>query len=570
MLVAANKELYVTLPKKQKLLLSMSIVNAVRSQSPPGRFLQKDANSELYYDVGDQRAQEKTSQALREGAPIIKKKIAVPTLDVEPIALPKPPPTAPHPGVMHPPPAAARLNATQYPAVPVPLPPPVPAQGPVPSRTKKKGTTTTVKQPQVASTNELAETSHASSAIRELDEDNDHAQYYQIHNGEDDNGNHHASSSAGMSSSTHPLPYHASSETTTAPLSTPPPVDGGLEPSSLSFGTYMSIGTIETSLNTSDHYYREFRDERPLQQQQPDGVNGTAAPVDGGLESSQGVSFGTAVMSVDSLQLERAGISVGSVMSLNTMPAAVDGGLEGIGASFGSMSISQHVPSAVDGGLYSIGMSFGSLSLTAEDRTMLINSLREDNIEIPAILESTPTFLSAQRSTANLLECSDTDSDEESRKASSAHPSADWEKLQATLAAQNNAGIPSSSVFPPPLFPGTRSNPPGVSNFPFPSGSNEFYVPTTGFDRDLSALSVGDFEPSYVTSPSTERDRQAMPPPANRYSNVAITELSLPAATPPPLPLRKDESNPWEDVDELDRSYLAQGNSLSEEFTNDS
>src|SRR6476660_1978228 len=71
MLVAANKELYVTLPKKQKLLLSMSIVNAVRSQTPPGRFLQKDAKSELYFDVGDQRAQEKTSQALREGAPDI-------------------------------------------------------------------------------------------------------------------------------------------------------------------------------------------------------------------------------------------------------------------------------------------------------------------------------------------------------------------------------------------------------------------------------------------------------------------------------------------------------------------
>jgi hypothetical protein len=72
MLVAANKELYVTLPKKQKMLLSKSIVNAVRSQNPPGRFLQKDTGKTgngLYYDIGDQKAQEKTSQALREGAP---------------------------------------------------------------------------------------------------------------------------------------------------------------------------------------------------------------------------------------------------------------------------------------------------------------------------------------------------------------------------------------------------------------------------------------------------------------------------------------------------------------------
>jgi hypothetical protein len=69
MLVAANKETYVTLPKKQKMLLSKSIVNAIRSQGPPGRFLQKDNNTNLWYEVGDKRAEEKTSQALREGAP---------------------------------------------------------------------------------------------------------------------------------------------------------------------------------------------------------------------------------------------------------------------------------------------------------------------------------------------------------------------------------------------------------------------------------------------------------------------------------------------------------------------
>ena len=76
MLVAANKQLYITLPKRQKMLLSRSIVNAVRSQNPPGRFLAKDSKSNLWFDVGDQRAQEKTSQALREGAPDIRKKVA--------------------------------------------------------------------------------------------------------------------------------------------------------------------------------------------------------------------------------------------------------------------------------------------------------------------------------------------------------------------------------------------------------------------------------------------------------------------------------------------------------------
>eukprot|EP00523_Entomoneis_sp_CCMP467_P000476 CAMPEP_0168752902 /NCGR_PEP_ID=MMETSP0724-20121128/18645_1 /TAXON_ID=265536 /ORGANISM="Amphiprora sp., Strain CCMP467" /LENGTH=851 /DNA_ID=CAMNT_0008801205 /DNA_START=13 /DNA_END=2565 /DNA_ORIENTATION=+ len=78
-LVAANKELYLKLPKRQKQLLSKSIVHAVRSQQPPGRFLQKHPQTDLWYDVGDARALEKTSQALREGAPKLKKKLETTT-----------------------------------------------------------------------------------------------------------------------------------------------------------------------------------------------------------------------------------------------------------------------------------------------------------------------------------------------------------------------------------------------------------------------------------------------------------------------------------------------------------
>ena len=544
MLVAANKELYVTLPKKQKLMLSMSIVNAVRSQTPPGRFLQKDAKTGLYYDVGDQRAQEKTSQALREGAPDIKKKITNPLDSVPPLKpppLPVPPPLPPqYPTV----PAALPLPVS----VPVALPPPVSAQGPVPSRTKKKSSTTTQSQDARSSIESDSDFRHSATV------DGQHYSRQQLFAQQCQNVHGSTSATSG--------PLQSRQYDDIEPRHLPPPVDGGLEPSALSFGTYMSMGTIDASLNASDHYYNDFRDPSE---------NGVAEPVDGGLDSTQGVSFGTAVMSVDSLQLERAGLSIGSIMSLATMPAAVDGGLEAIGTSFGSMSIATRdaTPGAVDGGLFSIGMSMGSLSLTAEDRALLINSLREDNIEIPAILESTPTFLSAQRSKANLLECSDTDSDEESRKASSAHPSADWEKLRATLAAQT-AAMPSSSVVPPPFFPGARTNPsvPNQNNFMFPSGNGEFYVPTTGFDRDLSALSVGDFEPSYLMSPSTdERDRRAMPPPANRYANHAITELSLPQTLPSPsVPSKKEQNDQWVDVEQLEAAFLARGNSLTGEF----
>lgn len=74
-LVAANKRLYITLPKKQKILVAKSIVHAIRSQKPPGRFLQKDTTTNLWDDIGDLKATEKTSQALREGAPDIRSKL---------------------------------------------------------------------------------------------------------------------------------------------------------------------------------------------------------------------------------------------------------------------------------------------------------------------------------------------------------------------------------------------------------------------------------------------------------------------------------------------------------------
>jgi hypothetical protein len=65
-LVAANKKLYVGLTKKQKMMVARNIVDAVRNADPPGRFLAKDPDTGLFYDVGIPRSLEKTSQALRE------------------------------------------------------------------------------------------------------------------------------------------------------------------------------------------------------------------------------------------------------------------------------------------------------------------------------------------------------------------------------------------------------------------------------------------------------------------------------------------------------------------------
>lgn len=75
-LVNTNKRLYLSLPKKQKALVAKSIVHAVRAQNPPGRFLARDPSTSLWCDIGDQKATEKTSQALREGAPDIRTEMA--------------------------------------------------------------------------------------------------------------------------------------------------------------------------------------------------------------------------------------------------------------------------------------------------------------------------------------------------------------------------------------------------------------------------------------------------------------------------------------------------------------
>ena len=72
-LVNANKSLYITCLKTEKLKISRSIVAAIREQQ--GRFLERDAKNQTWYDIGDKKAIEKTSQALREGQPKLRQKM---------------------------------------------------------------------------------------------------------------------------------------------------------------------------------------------------------------------------------------------------------------------------------------------------------------------------------------------------------------------------------------------------------------------------------------------------------------------------------------------------------------
>lgn len=69
-LVRMKQESYLLATKREKAGVAKEIVELIRGLTPSGRFLKKDAqNPGNWIEIGDRKAREKTSQALREGAP---------------------------------------------------------------------------------------------------------------------------------------------------------------------------------------------------------------------------------------------------------------------------------------------------------------------------------------------------------------------------------------------------------------------------------------------------------------------------------------------------------------------
>lgn len=69
-IVEDRKEKYLTSKRLDKPLVAMDIINEWRALDPPGRFLKQNEVTKLWDDVGDKKAREKTSQALREKTPV--------------------------------------------------------------------------------------------------------------------------------------------------------------------------------------------------------------------------------------------------------------------------------------------------------------------------------------------------------------------------------------------------------------------------------------------------------------------------------------------------------------------
>lgn len=58
-------------------MIASSIVSEIRGLNPPGKFLARDTKSGFWKDIGDEKARDKTSQALRENAPSIRAEIEI-------------------------------------------------------------------------------------------------------------------------------------------------------------------------------------------------------------------------------------------------------------------------------------------------------------------------------------------------------------------------------------------------------------------------------------------------------------------------------------------------------------
>mmetsp|Transcript_22055 Transcript_22055/g.50359 ORF Transcript_22055/g.50359 Transcript_22055/m.50359 type:complete len:348 (+) Transcript_22055:298-1341(+) len=74
-LVHRNKVRYLSSSKRGKPKIARELVKIFYGMDPPTRFLEKNEVTDIYDDIGEERAIQKVSQALREGAPAIRKQI---------------------------------------------------------------------------------------------------------------------------------------------------------------------------------------------------------------------------------------------------------------------------------------------------------------------------------------------------------------------------------------------------------------------------------------------------------------------------------------------------------------
>jgi hypothetical protein len=600
MLVAANKQLYITLPKRQKMLLSRSIVNAVRSQNPPGRFLQKDSKTNKWFDVGDQRAQEKTSQALREGAPDIRKKVATqdPKEDVQSTEAPTETPGDKNSTSTT---DQQSVNTEDDDAK---------APSSAPSAKKDEATPTPTPSAPGAATVDVPKAPHSAPQAAQTSGSSGMMQnpYMNIGAQYPGNGGMHfpgmaqATGQHGQPMIYYPGPNMApmqvyqtmvlNEQGMMVPAMVPAmpghgmpmmpqhhqtnlQVSGAGSAVTQSASNTMNGGRASQQNNNADQKKDEF-EPIPHYHHPNGGPNNNtttnnnqymtptfdeyiAAPPDG-LDPA-GLSFGSSVMMTDAdmKKLESTGTSFGSMMSYKPtqggnissrakkdgheiVPQAMDS-LEPTGISFGDvsmmsvgtklqeqgcsfgtmMSYNTIRADAPEGGLEAIGTSFGSLSLDTTNRDTLFHSLElaAAGPEVP------PMFYREEKASGNLLDCSDTESeDSKSQTQVTAQKSAAWEKMRSSIAAQTQLhSQESNEMMPPPVGGrvGTHQGAPFINDM---KGS-VLTVPAPNFNRNFSQLSAWSAADEYPGEHDHDDDAAAPPPPQALAKQDSESEVLL-------------------------------------------
>jgi len=504
LLVAANKQLYVTLPKRQKMLLSRSIVNAVRSQNPPGRFLEKNSKTNHWYDVGDHRAQEKTSQALREGAPDLKKKNPGGKLDDD---------STKQSDVTD---STTSSNNSHVPTVSPVSPKQTPSHVINPQFSGSVSTETgfptgMTSMPQIPGIPQLFAPPSQMMQMQMAQMNQQQQQGVLLYAGPNMQPvrlyptmvmNEHGMMVPGMSmmpagimptmqapiansgvtySTSSQLPrsgFTDQGSSTHSPGRKPVPHETGRaskhhsagsdvqHTNTTTFDEYLSSAPTEGFQGADMSFNSGFLTDVEIMKLQANGTFGSIMSYkeDKDTRTDRDVADAQAPVS-----LEPTGISFGdmSMMSVGTNR------LEAGGMSFGTMmSLGTNLP---DGGLEAIGTSFGSLSLEPWNRERLFQALEVTGggPEIP------PMFHVEEKATGNLLDCSDTESEGSVDKPDlGAHKSEAWEKMQASVAQTQLLHAQSNEVMPPPVNVPSSGKMVGILS-----------LPTTNLERDFSALS---------------------------------------------------------------------------------
>ncbi len=597
MLVAANKQLYITLPKRQKMLLSRSIVNAVRSQNPPGRFLQKDGKTKLWFDVGDQRAQEKTSQALREGAPDIRKKVAAAKASVGSTDSATPPATTSG-EISNSGAKSHGVGKSQIPGTSSggdrkhestdasSIMPPAPDTS--------DGLLDPIPAPEIQQRYNMQQQQmngmfggHNATGHMTLNERGMLIQNAMMNGAQGLNGyNHQQMNNNGNNFNQaafmyqqqqpqghmqrqmhHPQDFqqqyhyqqqqlnnninfqqqqqqdqqhqfqqqqqhHGNNNGGTSNFENfdaPPPEE--LDRDGLSFGSLhmtdaemhkLQQGSTHSPSKNRRHSLSKSRHSMGSNVSDPKNKNIPGAPMGGVLEPT-GISLGDVSMhstiSNYKMALEENGASFGTMMSYNTLNTTNH-----------SMN-----PEMVDGGLMdAVGTSFGSLSLDKNNRDMLFKTLEiaGGGSEVP------PMFRSETKSSANLLDCSDTESESSREKEElTKQKSQAWEMMKTQLDKQTSKGasVNSQDLMPPPVGVPQNNKANETSN-KHAFDNIEITLPPTTMETNFSTLSAWSAADDYndnesgpaVKSEQVEKSRNkdddsdvvAVPPPPPELTKV--------------------------------------------------